>query len=124
MSYVRRSAAPLRLAPWRPSPASVVGGSGARGQEGYVEDMHFAMHTPRAPLDAFVEHLWMLRDAPGHAQERIMPSGTVELVVNLAEDEFCIRHSAAVRRHRGAMVSGCYGTAFDVETRAHASIIG
>jgi hypothetical protein len=49
-----------------------------------------AVHTPAAPLSAFVANLWALNDAPSHAKERIVPSGTLELVINLHEDEFRI----------------------------------
>jgi AraC-like DNA-binding protein len=51
---------------------------------------------------------------PSHSRERVIPSGTVELVVNLHECD----------RFRGAVVSGAYSGPFDVETRAHASIVG
>lgn len=72
-----------------------------------------------------VDYVWSLRDAPGHARERIVPSGTVELVINLAEDEFRIYRAAAPpRRMRGAIVSGCYRSAFDIDTREHASLVG
>jgi hypothetical protein len=44
-----------------------------------------AAYTPPAPLSAFVANLWSLSDAPSHAKERIVPSGTLELVINLHE---------------------------------------
>ena len=44
--------------------------------------------VPRPPLDAFVETIWVYRNAPGpRALERILPSGTAQLIVNLKEDE-------------------------------------
>jgi AraC-like DNA-binding protein len=65
---------------------------------------------------------------PEHARERIIPSGTLELVVNLAEDEFTISGSSAradaVRRFPGAIVSGCYATPFEIDTRVHAAVVG
>jgi AraC-like DNA-binding protein len=87
----------------------------------------FVSRSPAAPIDGFVEKLWSLSDAPSHRFERIMPSGTIELVINLREDEFQIydpskpRHS---RRFSGAIVSGTYGGCFVIDTRVHASIIG
>jgi len=88
--------------------------------------MDYLVHRPGAPLDAFVDALWSLRDAPEHARERIFPSGTLELVVNLAANEIVIHPSTSADSVRlsGAIVSGCYGTPFDIETRAHASVIG
>jgi AraC-like DNA-binding protein len=87
--------------------------------------MRYVARPPCAPLRDVVEHVWSLRDAPGHAHERIVPSGTVELVINLAEDEFRIYDaSQRARRLPGAIVSGCYRAAFDIDTREHASIVG
>jgi AraC-like DNA-binding protein len=86
-----------------------------------------ALHTPAAPLSAFVANLWLLSDAPGHAKERIVPSGTLELVINLHEDEFRIYDSTEGRQFRrfsGAIVSGAYGSFFVIDTAEHASVIG
>lgn len=73
-----------------------------------------------------MDHLWALTDAPGHARERIVPSGTIELVINLHEDAFRIYEpvTGQERRFRGVIASGCYGAAFDIDTRAHARVLG
>jgi AraC-like DNA-binding protein len=89
--------------------------------------MFAAMHTPSAPLSAFVANLWSLSDAPSHAKERIVPSGTLELVINLAEDELRIYDSldgSPFRRFSGAIVSGAYDRFFVIDTAEHASVIG
>lgn len=89
--------------------------------------MFSAVHAPAAPLSAFVANLWSLSDAPSHAKERILPSGTLELVVNLSEDEFRVYDTTAgegFQRFSGAMVSGAYDSYFVIDTAAHASIIG
>jgi AraC-like DNA-binding protein len=80
----------------------------------------------RPPLDSFVDHVWTLSDAPTHARERIVPSGTIELVINLHDDAFRIHDpiTGIERRFRGAIVSGCYRRAFEIDTRAHAHIVG
>jgi AraC-like DNA-binding protein len=88
--------------------------------------MVYDLHVPGPPLDAFVENLWSLSDAPAHAREQILPSGTLELVINLDEDEFRIYDAAGrpPKRFRGAMVSGAYSGPFVIDTQEHASIIG
>jgi hypothetical protein len=51
----------------------------------------------------------LLSDAPPHGRERIIPSGTFELVINLRANEFRIYASAEADEHwcfTGAMVSG------------------
>ena len=87
----------------------------------------FSIHAPPAPLAGPVGYLWSLADTPSHARERVIPSGTVEIVFNLQEDAFRIQRPGAgeeAARFGGAIVSGPYGRAFGVETRAHASIVG
>jgi AraC-like DNA-binding protein len=88
--------------------------------------MYLSRH-PAPPLSHFVDSLWSLSDAPPHRSERILPSGTLELVINLHEDEFRIYDPVQIdrcRRFSGAIVSGAYGASFIIDTREHASIIG
>lgn len=85
------------------------------------------VHRLAAPLSRFVDHLWWFSDVPAHEKERIIPCGTFELVVNLADDEFRIYDavdSQRCTRFAGAMVSGAYSHAFVIDTREHASVIG
>jgi AraC-like DNA-binding protein len=87
--------------------------------------MQYATYIPGPPLSRFVARLWSLRDAPAHATERIVPSGTLELVVNLHDDALPIIGGDGVRRrYSGAVVSGAYQRFFTIDTRAHASIVG
>lgn len=90
--------------------------------------MRHRVHRPGPPLSGFIDFLWSLSDAPAHARERIFPSGTLELVVNLADDEFRISGSptteAPYHRLPGALVSGCYAAPFEFDTRAHAAVVG
>ena len=92
-----------------------------------LRDVTYVVHRPAPPLSAFVEHLWWLSDRASHSQERVVASGTQELVINLHEDLFDIRCSAVgapARRFAGAMVSGAYGNYFLVDSRAHVSLLG
>ncbi|HKE18413.1 MAG TPA: helix-turn-helix domain-containing protein [Kofleriaceae bacterium] len=89
--------------------------------------MFFRSHSPAPPLDAFIENLWCVSDAPRHERERILPSGTLELVINLHEDELRIydpAHGLRCRRLAGAIVSGAYRRPFVIDTLEHASVIG
>jgi len=88
--------------------------------------MLYLVRHPAPPLSAFVANLWCFSDAPPHARERIVPSGTLELVVNLHEDEFriyCSLDTKLPRRFSGAIVSGAYSGFFGIDTREHASVI-
>jgi AraC-like DNA-binding protein len=89
--------------------------------------VRYVRHRPARPLDEFVEYLWALSDSPGHSLERIVPSGTLELVINLAEDEIRVyRPGEPVhpRRYPGSVVSGAFAGCFLIDTREHASIMG
>jgi len=50
--------------------------------------MRFYHRVPRAPLDAFIEFIWLCRNDPSpHTLERVLPTGAAQLIVNLKEDE-------------------------------------
>ena len=56
-----------------------------------------------------------------------MPSGTMELVVNLHEDELPIYDASRTdhcKRFSGAVVCGAYGKPFVIDTREHVSVMG
>lgn len=89
--------------------------------------MLYLSHAPHPALAEHVEGLWTLSDRPAHERESILPSGTVELVVNLAEDEVRIYDRGDPERCRrlgGAIVSGTYRGPFVIDTREHASVVG
>lgn len=86
-----------------------------------VIDGGMFVRRPAAPaLAGRVDFLWSLSDSPAHPHEWVTPSGTLELVVNLHEDRFCIEG----RAFAGAMVSGAYARPFLIETQAHTNIMG
>jgi AraC-like DNA-binding protein len=88
--------------------------------------MRYRTYRPGPSLADFVAYIWALHDAPGHSRERIAPSGTLELVVNLQEDAVRIYDPSlgVWRRFSGAVVSGAYRRYFVIDTRDHASIVG
>src|SRR6185436_10285232 len=50
--------------------------------------MLFLQRVPAAPLNASIDAIWYCQNAPGpHSLERVMPTGTAQLIVNLKEDE-------------------------------------
>jgi AraC-like DNA-binding protein len=89
--------------------------------------MRFYSACPARPLCDFVERTWQINDVPPHSKERIVPSGTLELVINLREDEFRIYRPARLercRRFSGAVVSGTYSSSFVIDAQQHASVVG
>jgi AraC-like DNA-binding protein len=90
--------------------------------------MLFRTYKPCFPLSDFIENFWLYDgyDSP-HFQERILPSGTFELVFNLRDDE--LRIYKAAHRHRcerfsGAIVSGPYNGFFVTDNEEEACVMG
>src|SRR5262245_13869513 len=78
--------------------------------------------APTAPLAEFLERFWYSSDAPPHQMVRIVPSGTMELVFNLDEDELGIydtEQPGSYKSFSGAFFSGAYARPLFVDTRAH-----
>jgi AraC-like DNA-binding protein len=85
-------------------------------------------HTPVSPLLDFVDDFWLYDGyTQPHLKERILPSGTIELVINLRDDELRIYDAAnpeRCNRFSGALVSGAYGGFFVIDTAEEVSMIG
>jgi AraC-like DNA-binding protein len=89
--------------------------------------MLYRSFTPGPPLDQFIDYLWAYADVPSHSRERIVPSGTAELVVNLRDDEmriYDIVEPERCNRYGGAIVSGTYESYFVIDARQQASLVG
>jgi AraC-like DNA-binding protein len=89
--------------------------------------MFYRSYTPAPPLGDFIGRFWLCSDAPPHRREQILPMGTIELVVNLREDEIRIydpAHPDRCSRFSGAVVSGTYSQSFVIDPLQHASIVG
>lgn len=90
--------------------------------------MRFEKYTPAFPLCDFVDSFWLYDDYRAkHSIERILPTGTIELVVNLRKDTLRIYDADRPDNHRvfsGALVSGAYGAGFITDTEQETSIMG
>jgi AraC-like DNA-binding protein len=89
--------------------------------------MLYLTHVPALPLRDCIEYLWLLSDAPSHGKELIVPTGTLELAINLHEDEIRVyepRSSTQFRRFSGMVVSGAYSRPFKIDTAVHTLMMG
>jgi AraC-like DNA-binding protein len=90
--------------------------------------MLFRTYIPRPPLSEFIDDFWLYEDYEGrHLHERILPSGTFEIVFNLREDELRIYGPSdqdECDRFTGALVSGPYARWFMSDTAEEAGILG
>ena len=85
-------------------------------------------HKPLPPLSEFVDVLWLCQayDVP-HEMERLLPDGTVELVINLREDRIRIYDSHHPERFHtipGCVVSGPRSEFFVIDTEGEGATMG
>jgi len=84
--------------------------------------------APSSPaLRPFVQWLWHFTGEFEHAHERIMPNGTMQLLVNLEEDELRTYEGERFTRMcriRGAAIAGAYAKPFGIDTREQRCIAG
>jgi AraC-like DNA-binding protein len=84
------------------------------------------LRAPRAELADFVEKLWLSESPPQpHARERILPDGSMTLVVNLTDDEVRLHEpDGACTRLRGASVHGARAAPFVLDTARRSHVVG
>jgi len=83
---------------------------------------------PGPPLDRFVELLWYFECGPqAHPFERLLPTGTVELIINLAQDEnaiFDTEDTTRVETREAGLVCGPQTSYFLIETSLPTRVAG
>lgn len=91
--------------------------------------MPFLVHAPPPALAPFVASLWH-HEADGpwtHTRERVLPSGTMQLLINLHEDELRAwhgEHDLVLRRTRGAALGGAGWRPVVIDTAEQQCIVG
>jgi AraC-like DNA-binding protein len=85
-------------------------------------------YTPAAPLDRFVHVIWWMEQAPvPHPRERLLPDGSVELVINLHDERVPVYTRGDLERRevfRGGVVAGPHSQFFAIDTATELNVIG
>lgn len=89
----------------------------------------FITYKPAAPLDAFVDSIWFceLSEPLPHAQERLLPTGTVQLIINLKEDAtrtYDRRDNVKFTTMPGSVVTGTHTEFFVIDTSEQELVMG
>jgi AraC-like DNA-binding protein len=82
---------------------------------------------PHPLLARHINYYWCVSDTPRRENVHVVPSGTLEIVFNLREDNNRIGDPADPTKltpYAGAVVSGAQGRYFVIDVQAHASILG
>src|SRR6187402_262867 len=90
--------------------------------------MRFVTRQPCPELQEVVDWYWYYEGlSPDHQLERVLPSGTFELCINLRDD---VRHvydreqHRPVTAYRGAWLSGAHARHIVIDTAADSSMMG
>lgn len=90
--------------------------------------MLYHLYTPRPPLADFVNVFWLYQGSVlPHAKERLLPTGTVELVINLNEDTLRIydpQNHDQLQGFPGSLVCGPHSEFFVIDTPGQDLIVG
>jgi AraC-like DNA-binding protein len=89
----------------------------------------FLNHIPQPPLAQFVEMFWYYDGfAPReHTHERLMPDGSVEMVINLKEDVARIYDRDNLAKYDelpGTLICGPHSSFFVIDTEQQACVLG
>jgi AraC-like DNA-binding protein len=91
--------------------------------------MLYLTHIPAPPLNSFVDLFWYYDGFPAraHKKERLMPDGSVEVVINLNEDEARIYDRETFEkceRLPGTLLCGPHSSFFVIDTAQQDSVMG
>ena len=89
--------------------------------------MFYLTYAPGLPISEFVEYFWMFEGGQTARKERIVPSGTSELVINLRDDEVRIYDRKQPEEHSrfsGAVLSGTYSSIFVIDAMQYECMLG
>ena len=83
---------------------------------------------PRPALRPFVDLLWRYDGlVQSHDLERVLPTGTMQIIINLADDasrKYDGDNPRRVETHNGAILSGPHGRFFIIDTAEQSSVLG
>jgi AraC-like DNA-binding protein len=91
--------------------------------------MLYLRHIPSPPLNSFVELFWYYDgfSPRSHKKERLMPDGSVELVINLKDDEVRIYDREKLDKYTrlpGTVIAGPHSGFFVIDTAEQDSVMG
>src|SRR5437762_5733252 len=88
----------------------------------------YHLYTPPPPLATFIDVIWFYEGvSAAHEKERVLPDGSMELVINLREDTIQIydrQNHSQPQRFRGIVLSGAHSEFFVIDTASQESIMG
>lgn len=88
----------------------------------------FRVYHPHPPLSAYVNIFWLYKGYhPSHKMERVLPDGSMELIINLEEDLIKVydqKNHEQFKSLRGSLISGPHSNFAVIDTACQVSTIG
>jgi AraC-like DNA-binding protein len=85
-------------------------------------------YVPDPPLSGLVNSIWLYEaTVPPHARERVLPSGSMQLIINLREDKLHVSDpdgSSEPNSFPGSLLSGAHSEPFLIDTVHQSSTMG
>src|SRR6266487_151106 len=107
----------------RVTTASVVAPLSSASNPGVIDGF-----IPRRELRPFVDQIWRYDGlVQEHDLERVLPTGTMQIIINLADDtsrKYDRDDPRRVETHHGAIVSGPHAGYFIIDTAEQVSVLG
>lgn len=89
--------------------------------------MVYRTYIPQPPLSEFVDLFWSYEGYnPPHVRERVIPTGTMQLIFNLREDELRVHDRQDHHRFQsfgGSLISGTHPQFVVIDTASQASTV-
>lgn len=104
--------------------------AGGKSQQFLISEIDsiFNFYKPKPPLSKFVDNFWLYEGHQAKPQtELILPTGTLELAINLRQDElqfYDAERTGNCSRFSGAIVSGAHGRALEPNSAEEVFMIG
>lgn len=88
----------------------------------------FRIYRPHPPLSAYINIFWLYKGYhPPHEMERVLPDGSMQLVINLEEDLIKVydqKNHNRFESFRGSLISGPQSNFAVIDTACQASTMG
>ena len=89
--------------------------------------MFYKAWTPRQPLSRYIASFWYGENAPGHSFERFLPTGEIDLVINMRDATLRIYDPRELQRPqclRGPVVAGAHSRHYVIDTLQQSALLG
>lgn len=89
--------------------------------------MSLLTYNPRLPLAYFVDCFWLHEGCPAHAMERVLPTGTMQLIISLGDESLRVFDQQTATKLTGygnSLLCGAHSQFSIIDTAQQVALIG